>query len=330
MKNILVTGGCGYIGSHTVVELLNNNYIVIVFDSLENSNKEVLNRIEKITSRKVSFCKGDLKKLKDINKVFNSFKIDAVIHFAAYKSVTDSVKYPLEYFENNVGGTFNLLQVMKNFKVRKIVFSSSAAVYGNPKEVPVNENGELNPLSPYGRNKLCMEFLLSDCSNIGIDSVALRYFNAAGAHPSGLIGEDPNAMGNLVPRVYKATVGEYHLEVRGDQYDTRDGSAIRDYVHVMDLAEGHVKALKYLEENENVSEVFNLCSGTGTTVLEIIKGLGKLSKRKVDYEIVDSNPNEAEILTGSYKKAEEILNWKPRREINQILEDVLRWYENIR
>lgn len=330
MKNILVTGGCGYIGSHTVVELLNNNYRVIVFDNLENSNKEVLKRIENITKEKVYFKEGDLKKVEDIREVFNNYKIDGVIHFAAYKSVTESLKYPLKYFENNVIGTFNLLQVMKDFKVHKIVFSSSAAVYGNPSEVPVSENGELNPLSPYGRNKLCMEFLLSDCANVGIDSVALRYFNAAGAHPSGVIGEDPNAMGNLIPRVYKATIGEYHLEVRGDKYNTRDGSAVRDYVHVMDLAEGHMKALKWLDRNKNVSEVFNLCSGTGTTVLEIIKGFAEVSKRKVDYEIVDSNPNEAAILTGSYNKAEKILGWKPKRDINQILKDVFRWYENNR
>jgi UDP-glucose 4-epimerase len=328
MKNILVTGGCGYIGSHTVVELLNNNYKVVVFDNLENSKKEVLKKVEDITGKKVDFYRGDLKKSKDIKGVFSNYKIDGVIHFAAYKSVTESVKNPLNYFGNNVIGTFNILQVMRSYKVHKIVFSSSAAVYGNPREIPVTEDGELNPLSPYGRNKLCMEFLLSDCLNIGIDSVPLRYFNAAGAHSSGEIGEDPNAMGNLIPRVYKATQGGYHLEIRGDKYDTRDGSAIRDYVHVMDLAEGHVKALKWLEQNKNVNEVFNLCSGTGTTVLEIVKGLKKVTKREVDYEIVDSNPNEAEIVTGSYNKAEEILNWKPKRDINETLEDVCRWYEN--
>lgn len=330
MKKILVTGGCGYIGSHTVVDLLENSYQVVIFDNLENSSKDVIEKIKDITSKKVEFYKGDLKIVKDIKDVFKKYNIDGVIHFAAYKSITESFTYPLKYFENNVIGTFNLLQVMKEFGVRKIVFSSSAAVYGNPKEIPVTENGELNPLSPYGRNKLCMEFLLSDCVNVGIDSVALRYFNAAGAHSSGKIGEVSKAMGNLIPRVYKATIGEYHLEVRGDTYNTRDGSAIRDYVHVMDLAEGHVKALKWLEKNEGVNEVFNLCSGTGTTVLEVVRGLEKVSKRKVDYEIVSPNPNEAEIVTGSFNKAQEILDWKPKRDINQILEDVFRWYENNR
>jgi UDP-glucose 4-epimerase len=328
MQTVLVTGGCGYIGSHTVIELLNNNFEVVIFDSLENSSEDVLKKIEKITSKKVEFYKGDLKNIEDIEEVFNKYKIDGVIHFAAYKSITDSVTYPLKYFENNVIGTFNLLQVMKENKVKKIVFSSSAAVYGNPEETPVTESAKLNPLSPYGRNKLCMEFLLSDSVHIGIDSVALRYFNAAGAHPSGEIGEDPDALGNLIPRVFKATVGEYHLEVRGNKYDTRDGSAIRDYVHVMDLAEGHVKALQWLENNKGVSEVFNLCSGTGTTVLEIIEGVEKASNRKVDYEIGESNPSEAVIVTGSYDKAEKILDWKPSRDINQTLEDVFRWYEN--
>ena len=327
MKTVLVTGGCGYIGSHTVIELLNSNFDVVVFDNLENSSREVLKKIEKITGKKVELYKGDLKDINDIQEVFGKYKIDGVIHFAAYKSVIDSVTYPLKYFENNVIGTFNLLQVMKQKSVKKIVFSSSAAVYGNPTEIPVTESAELNPLSPYGRNKLCMEFLLLDCVHIGIDSVALRYFNAAGAHSSGEIGEDPDALGNLIPRVFKATVGEYHLEVRGDKYDTRDGSAIRDYVHVMDLAEGHVKALEWLESNKGVSEVFNLCSGTGTTVLEIVEGVERASSREVDYEIGESNPSEAVIVTGSYEKAERVLGWKPKRDINEVLEDVFRWYE---
>jgi UDP-glucose 4-epimerase len=328
MQTVLVTGGCGYIGSHTSVELLNSSYEVIIFDNLENSSKEVLDKIEKITGKEVDFYEGDLKNLKDIREVFDRYQIDGVIHFAAYKSITESIENPLKYFENNVIGTYNLLQIMREKSVKKIVFSSSAAVYGNPTEIPVTEDAELNPISPYGRNKVCMEFLLSDCTHIGIDSVALRYFNAAGAHISGEIGENPDALGNLIPRVFKATVGEYHLQVRGDKYDTRDGSAIRDYVHVMDLAEGHVKALKWLEDNKGVSEVFNLCSGTGTTVLEIIRGVEEVSNRDVDYEIVDANPSEAEIVTGSYDKAEEFLNWKPSRDINQTLEDVFRWYEN--
>jgi UDP-glucose 4-epimerase len=217
---------------------------------------------------------------------------------------------------------------MKGSKINKIVFSSSAAVYGNSTTSPIREDSLLDPLSPYGRNKLSMELLLKDVQNIGIDSVALRYFNAAGAHDSGKIGEDPDFLGNLIPRVFKASIGEYHLEIRGDTFDTRDGTAVRDYVHVMDLAEGHVKALDWLFRNENISEVFNLCSGNGTTVMEIVKGVEKVTGRNVDYEIVKADPNEAEKLTGSYEKAEKILKWKPKRLMNQILEDLVRWYNN--
>jgi UDP-glucose 4-epimerase len=327
MKKILVTGGCGYIGSHTVIELLNNNYEVIIFDNLEIGKKENINRIEEITGKRVDFVKGDLKNIEDIKQVFN-YDIDAVIHFAAYKSVLESIEEPLAYFKNNVIGTYNLLKVMQEKNVSKIVFSSSAAIYGNPKEIPVVEENTPDPLTPYGRNKLCMELLLKDCKNINIDSVALRYFNAAGAHSSGKIGEDPDFLGNLIPRVFKASNGEYHLEIRGNTFDTRDGTAIRDYVHVMDLAEGHVKALEWLFKNKNVSEVFNLCSGEGTTVMEIVKGIEKITGRKVDYEIVSADPVEAEQVFGSYKKAEEILDWTPNRKINRVLEDLNKWYQN--
>jgi UDP-glucose 4-epimerase len=217
---------------------------------------------------------------------------------------------------------------MKQKGVGKIVFSSSAAVYGNPSQIPVQEDGELDPLAPYGRNKLCMELLLKDCNNIGIDSVALRYFNAAGAHISGKIGEDPDFLGNLIPRVFKASIGEYHLEIRGDKYDTKDGTAVRDYVHVMDLATGHVKALDWLLENDGKEEVFNLCSGEGSTVREVVEGVERVTGRDVDYEFVKADPSEAEKVTGSYEKAKKVLDWEPERDINKILEDVNRWYDN--
>lgn len=324
---ILVTGGCGYIGSHTVIELLKNDFDVVIIDNLENSKEEIVDKIQEISGKGVQFVKGDLKKRSDIDSVMKG--IDAVIHFAAYKSVTDSVKIPLEYFENNVVGTYNLLQSMKKNGVSKIVFSSSAAVYGNPKHIPVEENDLVNPLSPYGRNKYCMELLLEDSKNIGTEYVALRYFNAAGAHESGKLGENADAMGNLIPRVFKASKGEYHLMIRGDKYDTRDGTGIRDYVHVSDLAEGHVKALEWLIGNKGESNIFNLCSGTGTTVMEIVKGVEKVTNRAVDYEIVDSDPSEAVVVTGSFKKAKEILNWEPKRKIDKILEDTNRWYNGV-
>jgi UDP-glucose 4-epimerase len=327
MKKILVTGGCGYIGSHTVIELIENAYEVLVFDNLEIGRKEVVDRIMDITGKEVQFIEGDLRNFDEIIIALDR-DIDAVIHFAAYKSVTDSIKDPLGYFENNVIGTYNLLKAMKQKGVGKIVFSSSAAVYGNPSQIPVQEDGELDPLAPYGRNKLCMELLLKDCNNIGIDSVALRYFNAAGAHISGKIGEDPDFLGNLIPRVFKASIGEYHLEIRGDKYDTKDGTAVRDYVHVMDLATGHVKALDWLLENDGKEEVFNLCSGEGSTVREVVEGVERVTGRDVDYEFVKADPSEAEKVTGSYEKAKKVLDWEPERDINKILEDVNRWYDN--
>lgn len=322
---ILVTGGCGYIGSNTVLELLRNNYEVRIIDNLENSKKEIVNTIKEVSKKDVEFVKGDLRNIKDVQSAIKG--VDGVIHFAAYKSVLDSLQEPLRYFENNVIGTYNLVSCMKESDVKKIVFSSSAAVYGNPKNIPVTEKDEISPMSPYGRNKYCMELLLEDATHIGINYIALRYFNASGAHSSGKLGEDPEAMGNLIPRVFKASKGEYHLMIRGDKYETRDGTGIRDYVHVSDLASGHVKALEWMIKNEK-SNIFNLCSGTGTTVMEIVKGVERVTGRKVDYEIVDSDPNEAVVVTGSYEKANKVLNWKPERGIDTILEDVNRWYSN--
>ncbi|MDD2578151.1 MAG: UDP-glucose 4-epimerase GalE [Candidatus Dojkabacteria bacterium] len=322
---ILVTGGCGYIGSNTVLELLRNNYEVRIIDNLENSKKEIVNTIKEVSKKDVEFVKGDLRNIKDVQSAIKG--VDGVIHFAAYKSVLDSLQEPLRYFENNVIGTYNLVSCMKESDVKKIVFSSSAAVYGNPKNIPVTEKDEISPMSPYGRNKYCMELLLEDATHIGINYIALRYFNASGAHSSGKLGEDPEAMGNLIPRVFKASKGEYHLMIRGDKYETRDGTGIRDYVHVSDLASGHVKALEWMIKNEK-SNIFNLCSGTGTTVMEIVKGVERVTGRKVDYEIVDSDPNEAVVVTGSYEKASKVLNWKPERGIDTILEDVNRWYSN--
>jgi UDP-glucose 4-epimerase len=327
MSKILVTGGCGYIGSHTVVELLKKGYEVRIIDNLENSSEDVVGRIKEISGKEVEFFKGDVRDTKDLNKVMEG--IDAAVHFAAYKSVVDSVKDPLGYFNNNVVGTYNLLKAMKENEVDKIVFSSSAAVYGNPENIPVEETDPINPLSPYGRNKYCMELLLSDAQNIGISHVALRYFNAAGAHSSGKLGENPDAMGNLIPRVFKASKGEYNLMIRGDKYETRDGTGVRDYVHVSDLADGHVKALGWLISNDGESDVFNLCSGDGTTNMEIVNGVEKATGREVNYEIVDSDPNEAVVVTGSFEKAKKILKWKPRRYIDTILEDSNRWYEGI-
>jgi UDP-glucose 4-epimerase len=323
---ILVTGGTGYIGSHTVVELLSNGYEVRILDNLETSSEDTVKRIEEVSGKSVEFVKGDIRNLDDLRGVMEG--IEGVIHFAAYKNVVDSAEKPLEYFENNVIGTWNILKVMSEYNVKNIVFSSSAATYGSPKDMPVTEDTPLDALSGYGRNKVCMEMLLKDVRSIGINSVALRYFNAAGAHPSGKLGEDPSVALNLIPRVFQASKGEYHLMVRGDRYDTKDGTAIRDYVHVCDLANGHVKAMDWLVKQDDVCEVFNLCSGEGSTVMEVIKGVEKITGREVDYEIVDANPTESEKVYGSYEKANRVLGWKPTRFIDTILEDVNRWYEN--
>jgi UDP-glucose 4-epimerase len=323
---ILVTGGTGYIGSHTVVELLGNGYEVRILDNLETSSEDTVKRIEEVSGKSVEFVKGDIRNLDDLRGVMDG--VDGVIHFAAYKSVVDSSKDPLGYFENNVVGTRNIVSVMNEFGVRNIVFSSSAATYGNPSVMPITEDTPLDPLSVYGRNKLCMEMLLRDVQGIGINSVALRYFNAAGAHPSGKLGEKVGVIMNLIPRVFQASKGEYHLMVRGDKYETKDGTGVRDYVHVCDLADGHVRAMDWLVKQENTCEVFNLCSGEGSTVMEIIKGVEKVTGRDVDYEITDANPTEASKIYGSYEKANKVLGWKPTRFIDTILEDVNRWYKN--
>jgi len=324
---IFVTGGCGYIGSHTVLQLIKEGNEVIIFDNLETSSKEVLDRIYDLTGKEPTFIKGDLKNFKDIQNAISE-DIDCVIHFAAYKSVVDSKKDPFRYFENNVIGTFNLLKAMEEKGVKNIVFSSSAAVYGNPEYQPVDENHPLNPLVPYATNKVCMEYMLKDFLNIGINSVALRYFNAAGADKSGKLGEDPDQLGNLIPRVFKASRGEYPLQVRGIDLDTRDGSAVRDYVHVSDLADGHIKAVNWLLKQDSACEVFNLCSGKGGTVLEVVNSVIKTTGRDFKYDIVDIEEGEAVTLTGSFEKAKKVLGWEPTRSLDTIIEDTHRWYEN--
>ncbi len=324
---IFVTGGCGYIGSHTVLQLIQEGNEVVVFDNLETSNETSLDNIEALTEHRPQFIKGDLKNPDDISKALTG-DINCVIHFAALKSVVESKKDPFKYFENNVIGTFNLLKAMMEKNVPNIVFSSSAAVYGNPQYLPVDEEHPLNPLVPYATNKVCMEYMLKDFFNVGINSVALRYFNASGADESGRLGEDPSQLGNFIPRVFKASIGEYSLAARGQNLDTRDGSAVRDYVHVSDLADGHIKAVNWLLKKRKACEVFNLCSGEGSTVLEVINAVKEITGRDFEYKVEDLEEGEATILTGSYKKAEKVLGWKPTRSLNTIITDTYRWYKN--
>lgn len=277
---VLVTGGAGYIGSHTTLELLNSGYDVVVLDNLLNSNKESLNRVKKITGKDFKFYKVDLLDQLQLEKVFAENSIDSVIHFAGLKAVGESVSQPLRYYHNNITGTLILCEVMEKFGVRKIVFSSSATVYGNPQSVPIKEDFPIGATNPYGQTKLMLEQILNDVyvSNADWSIVLLRYFNPIGAHESGLIGEDPNGIpNNLMPFITQVAVGKLDkLRVFGDDYQTVDGTGVRDYIHVVDLAKGHLKALEKTQKDTGVFP-YNLGTGTGYTVLEMVKSFNEAS-----------------------------------------------------
>lgn len=325
---ILVTGGCGYIGSHTVLALLRAGYDVTVFDNLEKSSKEVISVLEKETGKKIDFIKGDLRNLDDLEKVFSQ-KYECVIHFAAYKNVPESAKIPDKYYENNVIGTYNLLIAMlkggPKGSTTNIVFSSTCAVYGTPKVLPVTEESPLSPLSPYAKTKLCIEYMLSDFAALGLNSVRLRYFNVAGADPTAIIGEDPNILANLIPRLFGVVLGKYELKVFGNNFPTRDGCQIRDYIHVSDLADAHVKALSFLDKNIG-SHVFNVGTGKGTTVKELIDEVEKVTGKKIPFEVTDPIPQEAIEIYGNCDKAEKLLGWKAKYDYHDMVKDADRWY----
>ena len=277
---ILVTGGAGYIGSHTCVELLNNGYEVIVIDNFSNSKRGVIGNIEKITGKSVTLYEGDVQDKTLLEKIFGDNKIDAVINFAGFKAVGESVKKPLMYYHNNLNWTINLLEVMNEFNVKKIVFSSSATVYGKPKSLPIKEDFPLSTTNPYGTTKLMIEMILNDLYKSDNDwSIAiLRYFNPIGAHESGLIGEDPNDIpNNLMPYIMKVATKELdHLNVFGNDYDTHDGTGVRDYIHVVDLASGHIKAIEKVMK-EVGCDTYNLGTGEGYSVLDIVKAFSKVN-----------------------------------------------------
>ncbi len=326
MKNIFVSGGAGYIGTQTVLLLLRAGYEVTVFDNLCNASLDNLHKVEEMTGKTVGFIQGDLRNFAEVEGALCSAKFDAVIHFAALKSVIDSMAHPLDYYENNVGGTMNLLKAMQAHGVNNIVFSSSAAVYGNPEKMPINENELIAPASVYGKTKAMSEKIMEDMSVNGINSVRLRYFNVAGADSSGAIGESPEAMGNLVPRLFKAMVGKYELKLFGDKFPTRDGFQIRDYIHVVDLAEAHLAALKYLE-NHTGSEVFNLGTGKGTSVMELIVEIEKATGQKIPYEIAEAREGESIELCADVVKAQNILGWQAHLGNEAIAIDAWRWYQ---
>lgn len=326
MAKIFVTGGAGYIGSHTVLRLIESGYDVTVFDNLEYGSEKALDRIRKITGKDLVFIKGDIRSSEELGAALKE-DFDAIIHFAAYKNVSDSMKRPDAYYENNVVGSLNILKIMKEKGIHKIVFSSSCSVHGQPKSLPVKETDELAPLSPYARTKLAVEYMLDDFKNVDISSVRLRYFNAAGAHPSGEIGENPEVLLNIIPRVFGSALGKYELKIFGNKFETPDGFQVRDYIHVMDLADGHVLALKYLENN-NGSYVFGLGTGKGTSNLQIIQEVEAVTGKSVKYDIVDPIAGDPVQVYGDNTKARTDLGWEPKYGYKEIIRDAWNWYKN--
>lgn len=329
---ILVTGCAGYIGSHTVVELLNKNYEVVGLDNFSNSKKEILNIIKKITNKDIKFYEGNMLDEKLLNKIFEENKIDAVIDFAAYKAVGDSVKKPIEYYINNVSSVLALLKVMKENNVKTIVFSSSATVYGNPKKLPIKETSETgNTTNPYGTSKLFVEKILKDLyeSDNTWNICILRYFNPIGAHKSGLIGENPNGIpANLLPYITKVAKGELkQLKIFGNDYNTKDGTGVRDYIHVVDLAVGHLKALEKLEKDKQGMHIYNLGTGKGSSVLEIVKTFEKVNNIKVPYEIVERREGDIDECYSDPSKAQKELNFKTKYTLEDMVKDAWN-YEN--
>ncbi len=325
---ILVTGGAGYIGSHTCVELLNENYDVVVLDNLSNSSEKSLHRVQKITDKTLSFYKVDLMDKSSVQKVFSDHTIDAVIHFAGLKAVGESITIPLKYYQNNITGTVNLLEIMGEFNVKNIVFSSSATVYGDPATLPIKEDFPLSATNPYGRTKLMIEEILEDLykSNKSWNIALLRYFNPVGAHESGQIGEDPNGLpNNLMPYISQVAVGLLpRVSVFGNDYDTPDGTGVRDYIHVRDLALGHIHALPKLAENPGVV-IYNLGTGNGFSVLEMVKSFEKASGKQVPYEIIKRRPGDIAACFADPSKAREELGWKAEKSLDDMCRDTWNW-----
>ncbi len=331
MSTILVTGGAGYIGSHTVLELLSQGNEVVVVDNLSNSSQESLRRVEALTQKQVTFYKMDLVDKNALEQPFLNHSIDAVIHFAGLKAVGESVEIPLSYYQNNLTGTLNLLEVMQSNNVKRIVFSSSATVYGDPASVPITEDFPTSATNPYGRSKLIIEEMLGDLfvSDAEWDIACLRYFNPVGAHPSGQIGEDPNGLpNNLMPYISQVAVGKLNsLSVFGDDYDTPDGTGVRDYIHVVDLAKGHLKALEHLEQHPGLATV-NLGTGTGYSVLEMVKAFEEASGKKVDYQIVARRAGDIAQCYANTEKAQEVLGWKAEKGLTEMCVDAWHWQSN--
>lgn len=328
---ILVTGGTGYIGSHTVVELLNDGYDVLVLDNLSNSKIEVFDKIKIITQKSPIFEFVDITDKEKLSYVFNTYDIESVIHFAALKSVNESIEKSLEYYKNNISGLINVLECCKEYNVNNFVFSSSCTVYGEPDDIIVNEETPVKqPNTPYGNSKKIGEEIIKDFSKNEFKCISLRYFNPVGSHDTGLIGDDPNGIpNNLVPYLTKVVNGELEeLSVFGDDYNTIDGTCIRDYIHVVDLAKAHVKSINHLEKMKTNFDVFNIGTGKGTTVLELIKAFESSTGKKVNYKIVDRRNGDVEAIYSDSKKANTELGWKSELDIFDMMKSAWNYQLN--
>ena len=331
MKKILVVGGAGYIGSHTVIALANSGYMPVILDNFSNSEHFIIDRLEKLTKKKLRCYEQDYRETDKLNNVIKKEKINGIIHFAALKAVGESVKDPIKYYDNNVSGFISLLKTALDNKIYNLVFSSSAAVYGIPKNIAVTEQDDCKPSSPYGMSKLIDELILKDTclANHQLNGIALRYFNVIGADPSGLIGElakgKPN---NLLPILIQSIANSSTLIIFGNDYSTPDGTCLRDYVHVSDLANAHVKALDLCFRRNGGYEVFNIGTGRPTSTLELIKIFEEVNKIRVPYKIGKRRPGDPPAYYASNSKALKELDWTPMLEINKSVEDVWRWYKN--
>ena len=330
MSKILVTGGAGFIGSHTCVEFLESGYEVVILDNLSNSKEEAVRRIEKITGKSVDFYKADMRDENAVRKIFQEQDISAVVHFAGLKAVGESVAKPLEYYENNLNGTFVLLKIMRESGCKKIVFSSSATVYGMNNPVPYVEGMPTSATNPYGYTKVMIEQILSDIcvADPDFSAVALRYFNPIGAHKSGLIGEDPNGIpNNLLPYIGQVAIGKLkQLSVFGNDYDTPDGTGVRDYIHVVDLAKGHVCAIAYADAHKGFMPI-NLGTGHGVSVLEMVHAYEKACGHEISYRITDRRPGDIASSYADASRARELLNWEAHETLETMCADSWRFME---
>ena len=327
MATILVTGGCGYIGSHTVLELLNKNYDVVVVDNFSNSSYESIRRVQKITGKEVTFYEADIRDAVAMEKIFQTHTFDAVIHFAAFKAVGESCRLPLKYYENNISGTVSLLQIMEKYNVKKIIFSSSATVYGDPERLPLDENCRLSTTNPYGSTKLMMENIMQDVYKADNEwnIILLRYFNPVGAHESGLIGEDPKGIpNNLMPFVAQVASGKLQcINVFGNDYDTPDGTGVRDYIHVVDLALGHIAAIEHC--NDTGVHIYNLGTGHGYSVLDMIHAFEKACGKTLPYKICDRRPGDIATCYAAPDKARKELCWEAKFGIEEMCASQWKW-----